>query len=530
MRLIKRLPQYAERKFSLLCSAAGARAHKAEEDEGGWDYLVELPEQKHIGPADTHPPTTSAYVQVKSKSGNQLSCRIKLSNALRAAQSRQPWFVVFIVLDADGGRTRTYAVHIWSGLMATILKKVREAENANQQLHKRTVTLKFESSDERGDGLIEWMQGCIAAIGERYEETKKDLHKNIGYEESAGLGEVTIEATNTDEIVDGFLGLGSGLKLTKFTYTPSRFGIPDTTPKIEWREVGRLFVTPDPVGECQIRVRSSMGSVALQGKVYSFAPPGRPEEEGRLRFSAKFLDAISTVPSQTIRFNLKCDFDEIVDLRTLSQFCTVRAWVGKERIEMQIWSRGNCILSGQMNSQITDPHDKWFQLAAFLTFLRKVAGSSEQKVKLTLGEVAAVGQQVRLFRSFNEEANFRMEFFPFEETQDKITSLIYYSRAKIGKWTFCVLARRVVASDVTVEAGKRQITSGKPTFVDSYVLENATPEQEQMLQSDYARYLDRLKSEENTLGIGDIIAFYKSTNDSEKEEFLANIPPDQQNP
>jgi hypothetical protein len=525
--VIQRLPQYAERKFALLCSAAGARAHKAEEDEGGWDFLVEFPQNERAGPADTHPPAPCAYVQVKSKASKSLTCRIKLSNALKAAQSRQPWFFVLIVSD-NKQRTRTYAMHVWSDLMRTILEKVRKAENANQPLHRTSITLNFAEAHERWDALINWMQQTIEALGDGYEDTKKKLHQTLGYEDNCGTGVVTVEANNADEIAEGFLGLGTGLKLTKFSYTASRFGIPDPTPQISSTEVGRLVVTPTPVGDCEIRVSSSHGHLSLPGKVFAFALPEMPLEQRRLRFSASFLDVIGTGAANNLKFKLNLDLNAEADLLTLWQQCAVRAWVGKGQVDLQVWSDGKRMLAGGVSGDATDLHNRWFEIASFIDFLRRVAGETQSKVKVSLATIASVTRAQRLFQTFNDDANLQLEFIPYETAPTRVSSLIYYSQSAIGDWSFCALARRQVLRDELLADGKRQITCGKPTFVDAYVLEKPTAEQQKMIKADYERYFAKCEHEESALGLRDIIALQGSLSASELRAFTADIPDQKQ--
>lgn len=106
--------------------------------ESGWDRLVEFPEKVFAGPADTHPPRSVAYVQVKSvHKRSPPTCRVKLSNALRAAQSPQPWFVVLVTAPTPKYPPRIYAVHFWEELIRRTLESVRRAENEKHPLHKR---------------------------------------------------------------------------------------------------------------------------------------------------------------------------------------------------------------------------------------------------------------------------------------------------------------------------------------------------------------------------------------------------------
>lgn len=134
--MIKRLPRWAELAFESRCAAAGALAHSPDEDQNGWDYFVEFPPQSHPGPADTHPPAKSAHVQIKSKRKRKLTCRVSLSNALKAAQSTQPWFLVLVVVENETSQAEIYAVHLWEKFVRRALKAVRIAENTGKPLNR----------------------------------------------------------------------------------------------------------------------------------------------------------------------------------------------------------------------------------------------------------------------------------------------------------------------------------------------------------------------------------------------------------
>src|SRR4051794_2524556 len=114
--MIRRLPRYAETELQRLCAKAGALCHAVDEDESGWDRLIEFPEKDFPGPADTRPPRLVAYGQVKSVEKGSLTCRVKLSNALRAAQSPQPWFIVLVTGETHRHPSRVFAVHVWDDL------------------------------------------------------------------------------------------------------------------------------------------------------------------------------------------------------------------------------------------------------------------------------------------------------------------------------------------------------------------------------------------------------------------------------
>ena len=120
--------------------------------------------------------------QVKSARKHQLTCRVKLSNMLLAAQSPYPWFLVFITDDTGHRSTRIYVVHIWDQLIEKLLSAFR-AENEGIALNKRELTIRFDASDNHGDSLVAWMYDAIKAVEPDYEQQKRIIFQTIGYEE-----------------------------------------------------------------------------------------------------------------------------------------------------------------------------------------------------------------------------------------------------------------------------------------------------------------------------------------------------------
>jgi hypothetical protein len=234
---IERLARFAETSFATLCAAAGALCNESQEDENGWDYLVEFPADVAIGPADTHPPAKRAFVQIKSTRTNRPTCSIKLSNALKAAQSRDPWFVILTV--ETRAKPKIYAVHIWESLIEKILKAVRQATIEKAPLHRRRLVINFTESDGHTDDLIDWMKDTIKSVTPEYSEAKKRIYETVGYSNGHGAGTLTFAVDNVEQIFDEFLGLGKGLPISRFTYTPARFGLSDSQPQIDATE-GRV--------------------------------------------------------------------------------------------------------------------------------------------------------------------------------------------------------------------------------------------------------------------------------------------------
>lgn len=511
--MAERLPKYAERLFALFCSEAGALAHKAEEDENGWDYLVEFPKPPHPGPADTHPPAPTAYVQIKSTKTGKRSCRIKLSNALKAAQSRQPWYIVLLRFDKNGKLVNTYAVHFWDQLMHQTLEAVRKAVNTGAPLHKMWVTIKYSNADKR-PSLIEWMLESISSVGDDYEARKKSRYQSLGYEDGGGIGQLTVQAKSTEEIVEGFLGLGDGLKITQFVFTPARFGISDPKPQIDITE-GRIVISPKPVGKCEIRLRRGEKTLTLSGEVFSFSTPDLPDSQKAIRFSTSFFHLVGRKNSTRLRFRLALDFEKKTDLLTLWQFSTVRSLLAGDQVNVQVWANGRRMLAGDLDANLDDIDGGWSELCTFIDLLKIIAGT--QDVMISIADLAKAIREDAIFSSVNSNSSIRVEFFPLPGAPPKFSSLIFYSCIRVADYNFYVLSTRA-AEDVFVE-GQRQITCSKPVFLETYAIQGRPDAGAELIEADYNRHLDRQKKVQAPLGLGNIQEFLRSLSASPGREF-----------
>jgi hypothetical protein len=349
--MIERLPRYAEIELQRLCAKAGALCHSVDEDESGWDRLIEFREKEFSGPPDTRPPRAVAYVQVKSVEKG-LTCRVKLTNALRAAQSPQPWFIVLVTGETQP--PRVYAVHVWEELIRRTLKAVRRAHSGKRPLNKSSLTIRFRRCDEKGDSLVQWMQDAIDTLSPEYETAKRAINRTAGYEDGYGAAVLTIEANNEEEILKNFLGLGDGLRINKFTFTPSRFGISSPQPQLDFSS-GVAHIKPEPAGEVEIRLRepASFRVIVLHGHAYVTGLPEVPDDQKTYRFSAGFLEMLWG-PS-TSSFTAHLDRDQKHALATLENYVALNEWCAQGPVDLQVWFKERRAIGGKGESQRFEP-------------------------------------------------------------------------------------------------------------------------------------------------------------------------------
>ena len=456
--MIRRLPQWAEKYFGTLCAAEGVVCNKAEEDESGWDFHVEFPQQPLAAPADLHPARNNAYVQVKStRRRDGLVCRVKLSNALRAAQSLQPWFVVLVVADAGNEPTSIYALHVWETLIRRSLKAVRRAHNEKKALHKCDLAIRFNSADERGDHLLSWMHQAIDAVGPDYNQQKKSILQTAGYEEGYGIVHATFEPTTADEILENFLGLGGGIPVSRLVYTPARFGILSPEPELD-AGPGVFHVTPKPLAVCEIRLRGpgTAAPMVLSGHIYSPAIPDLPFEQRRFRFSADFLEIVWS-PSGKAKFRINFDGREKKDLLSIDNFSTLIEWCETGPVEAQIWLDGKRAICGPLPLGRLNIVLDWSKVAKIVRLLRLIAGPLEHShIQLSLADLSSAARDLIAFQQLVEAPSSRVEFEPSSETPSEFSSLVYYFYADLCECTFYALVERPIRENILIEGHVRR--------------------------------------------------------------------------
>jgi hypothetical protein len=501
--MIKRLPRFAELRLQSICAEVGALCQEVDEDESGWDFLIEFEHETHPGPADTHPAKKKAFVQVKSAERHRLTDRVTLSNALRAAQSRQPWFIVLMVRsETEGEAVKVYATHVWEQLIHDTLKAVRLAENQQIPLNKRDIVINFDERTPDGN-LVTWMSATIDAIGADYEQKKKEIYEGVGYESGYGVGNLSIEASSTDEISRNFLGLGEGLTVKQFSFTPARFGLQAVTPQIDV-SAGKIHISPTSVADCEVRFRSMDAAepVIAPGKVYTTGFPGKPVEEQAFRFSGDFFEMI-WVPKGRSSFETNLKPGLKASLQAIEDFATISSWTRGAPVDVQVWIDGKRATGGTFNLEGDIPPLEWADMGQTIKLLRFVAGPRKQREILVSLEDLVRAQGLRRFGKVLGNAPFFAEFDVNPDMPEKITSFLYYCDVCVADWTFFALVQRPVLNDLSAD-GRRRISAGPPKFLEEYVFASPGEQERTTIKIDYDRHLTEFEARESPLGFGNL--------------------------
>jgi len=460
--MIDRLPQFAERHFASLCAAAGVVCNRSEEDELGWDFLLQFPARRTPGrPADMEPAGPEAFVQVKSTRSAPLVARTKLSNALHAAQNARPFFIVLIIPGESA--PQVYAKHFWKTEIARTLRRVRLAERAGDaSFNKRHLDIRLTETDAHSD-LLGWMRQTIEDVKPSYGAEKSRIAATVGHEDGFGLMDVTFEG-GAEDLLNLHLGLIDSIPIKRASYVPHRFGIAAAKPELEL-ENARMSIEPrsKPV-TLRLQGGSPTQELRVNAKLYNALLPTDEEPRHRWMVDAGPLRIIGGSGSYKAQINI--GYDERWLLSELRLFTTVAAWSATGSIGLQLYLDGERIPLGTLT--LEDKESSWSRIKVreWTEALGAVAGASgHADPHISIADVTEASPLLSRFAAFIASPSIRMDYEP-ERTDDLTRAVVYHVACDVGEWCFLAVIERRTRTD-EMHCSRRTLTFGEPRILDA---------------------------------------------------------------
>lgn len=215
------LGRMGETYFNNMCSTVNLTCNGSNEDNTGWDFVVEFPHGFDKAPlADKAPATKEFKVQVKATNDVKRKLAIKMSNLMRLCTTPMPAFIVFIEYNNKPQPEEIYLVHIDKDIIYHVLKRARanSISNTRKNFHNSTLTISYSDKHRlkslTGEALIDAINTCIPQSMDKYFEEKINLVKNLGYEKSSfQLKFNTKSKSDTDDLVSASLGWVDKIKI-----------------------------------------------------------------------------------------------------------------------------------------------------------------------------------------------------------------------------------------------------------------------------------------------------------------------------
>jgi hypothetical protein len=486
------LGRSGEKAFSFLCSRHGVTCNAPQEDDNGWDHIVEFPHvpDPHV-PADLQKVLPATFVQTKSHESDGLEIKMKLSNALKLARSPNPCFVLLATDPANGDCVAWHVVHFWHDLMERALRRAREAARdgigeTEFHLHSFSFTMKAQDEVPEAD-LLPWMQRTIRGVGPDYAAAKRDLYDTIGFDGPRFVGTLQFGPLKSlDELIDHQLGLTESLPVTNFAMHDRRFGIDVPLPVQEF-DRGLAKMRANPVDECDVRVRGPDGyEMVLRGEIMVASLPGLEPERTKVRFRTPILDIIwakSGESSLTARVDTAWRRPPV----ELEQLCKLIGWGGQGPVDVQVNVRDHRLLGAEIRVGAMADQPAYAALAILVEPLVRVSRHLKSKVPVISIENVCEGNDLEVFHGFitglGMEANAAV---PPEDDLPVVDHAVGFGFIKVGDWLFGALASWRISTHER-SGGRWSLKLDAPCFLENYAFEATDEDALELFRADYRR-------------------------------------------
>lgn len=502
-----RIGKIGEKEFSLMCSRARVVCNKSDEDERGWDYVIQYPETpQHRRPLDLRKAPHAAFVQVKTTQTADHSVEVSLSNAQRMVEALLPFFIVLVKLSANEEVEAIFVRHIWREEITKILHAIRRADSEKDEaLHKRTISFSLNKDDATTDPLGTIAQR-IDSAGSAYTEAKRKFVETVGFEDGYGTSEITLEAESAEDFLDLQLGLRDSIDFTRFVSKSSRFGIESSRPEIDATK-GKLFVDPSPrVGV--LRLCSASGEEF-------FAPAqamgaSLPGDDPLMRKSRIVAGCVNLIIRGTGKTEAKANLlaGEPATLATIELFGQLMQWRGTGPVSLTLYSEGRSFDIGTIDLDKDLGVDLgWIEIGKAAGILKKIAATAMfETIMLSPFEINRARTDIELMTHLVGQGRYRL-LFPKQAEFDKPWDALLSSLSiKVGAWSFGAIAQWPVSEDIEVD-GMHQLTFNPSRILAAEVASDRDIGEAIVKRRD--QLAARMPNREAVLEIGDFKEFFE---------------------
>lgn len=518
--MARKLGKSGERRFATLVAdyAPGATCNDSDEDEHGWDHVVNFDDEPIAGlSADLQTALPAVFVQTKTTANpDTRKITVKLSNALAFTRSDNPCFVVLVCVPPQGP-VRYYATHWWDTLMTRTLKRARELHRDGESVesfHLKDFSFTMAKSDEYApDELLAWMKQTVRAVGRSYTSVKASMRDTLGFETGELTGFIHLGPLDSiEQLIDHQLGLTPSIPMAKLTLNQRRFEV-DLPFPLPQGEVTFASLQANPAATCDVRVRGPDGdSFVITGDLIVPVIPGLTEDQLKLRIRTPIFDLIWR-PKGHAKFT--CQFDTAIlrPVADLEKFARFFSWAGGGEIEIMA-TIGDDRLMGATARLDPQPDSRgWQKIQGPLATLVRLAADRKAGPPLISIEQATQTEWLGLMHDALSatETTLRGELVENAKTI-QFDHAISFALLTVGDWVFGTVVRLPLLSQTQTE-GWFEAKFGTPILLETYAFEASDLRQFERLKADY----NRLVTREGVFGIDNLLAQLAGENSGQKD-------------
>jgi hypothetical protein len=483
-----------EKRFSTLCSDEGITCNPAQEDDHGWDHVVQFPHKPVVGvPADLQRALPPVFVQTKTQSSEHPKVRMKLTNALALARSPNPCFVVIAPPSERRIADPWRATHFWGPLIGQTLKRARQAARDSVpegELHKRWITFNLDTASSLSpNDLLPWIEQTVKEVGADYAASKSLLVGSIGFAEDRLIGTVQFDELHSiEELIDHQLGLTETIPIGKFEIRDRRFGIdvklpiPDATGPM----IGTMHANPR---ECLLRLRGpDFTELEFEADFLVGSLPGLPVDQCKFRIKNDFLDLIIG-SSGASRFKLKY---HTADKRTpveLEKLARLISWSGQGSIDVGIWLEDRRLTGGAATLDLGGSQQPFYQrLTHLIGPLAQLSSHLRNSTPtISFEEVMEADEPLVALYGFLTTPDMNVATrIEGESITPEIDQVIMYGFADVGIWRFAAITQwRALEQAIEGETWKFKV--GDRHIIHRYAFEAVSEHASAAFEADFAR-------------------------------------------
>jgi hypothetical protein len=434
------IPQHAEDTFRRLCSAYGATCNQSENDEHGWDFLVEFPirREAHL-PLDLSPPSKKCLVQIKSSKSRRPKIGMKLSNAFEFARTDMPCFSVLFSYRDDEQQEPIYWNHFWEREITRCLKRIRTIRD-DALAHKANFVVSGPLLSQcHSDELLPSLEDSIDSL--HYATDKRNLSDEAGFDDSRFSGQITWkEGVTIEDIVDAQIGLKDALEVSQFTLRSNRFKT--SKPIVTANSDATVQMRSHPK-ECYLQFSSERTGREVIVKAQAFRPmiPGLPWEKTRIRAVSKFVQVVFSGGTQKLDFSFKTDEEPLRPSEMLEMLKLFFIFSAGDVAIIFRTDQGKEMLGGHGHISPKPLDKRYLDFERFSEALAK----EETVAKFSIGDLIDHAEEIVEHNSLLAASELLLEATPdWGQTRiaDPISGL-YYSAVEFGGATICTVGRRL---------------------------------------------------------------------------------------
>lgn len=422
--IMRDLGLLGENAFSSWCHQVGLIPNPSIIDKTGWDFYVQFPQVDDLSVSKLHKSIFECKVQVKATDKRERKLAITLSNLRQLATSQMPSFYVFLEFDGKNEVQKAFILHLDNNIIYSILERIHKIEQNNKKnnLNKRTMTLKYDESNELelldGQNLKENLLAYIGEDYSKYINEKAKFLETCGFEDGYGTIQFSLSGEDSiKKIIDVSLGLEEELDVENLVSIEQRFGIPSKNPEFELKTAKlKLGMLAPKKGKIHFKEDQLSSGLTFDMKFY-ISPFSFQEfrKFSKFRIIGEFFD-ISCEPYQNkANYNFSLGDDFRWEIKELKKAITLITLLSKDehRTIFDIELENSEILSFTLTSKYVKR-----DLEIFDDLLNKILQihqnlPNHNEISISLKELYYYKQEIEQFHTLVTktcECNFKVEF------------------------------------------------------------------------------------------------------------------------